>query len=61
MKITETTQRECCEDRDIVRGLRFRGRCNVCGQKFVQRGYTDAAGDRDWRWVKVDEAKEAAE
>jgi hypothetical protein len=59
MKIKETIERECCEDRDMKR---YRGLfstmpqlkdavfCIHCGNIFTKESYTDAAGGRDWKY-----------
>ena len=66
IKIKVTEERLCCKERDLVkycgekghfspsRQLRF---CCHCGQLWVEESYTDAAGGRDTKWVKVHPGK----
>ena len=61
MRITETSERECCKERDMVP---YRGEspmlnaslkpafCCHCGQLWVAATYTDEAGGQDYRRVR---------
>lgn len=64
MKITVTEERECCQIVDLIRyrglppadyansGESFKF-CRHCGQLWVSHRFTDAAGDRDTEFVKL--------
>ena len=66
MKITDTITitRECCDATYDLVGSKKLGfafaECKHCGAVFKQKRFTDAAGDTDWEWTKVDYEKAVA-
>jgi hypothetical protein len=65
VKITETTQRECCQPKDLkaVEGSEMRGGyplqkfCIHCGARHVYTSFMDAAGSSDWEYRKIEEPR----
>lgn len=61
MKITETIQRDCCNDRKdlkTIEGSPLAGRdpiykfCVHCGRHFAIHSFMDPAGSSDWQYRK---------
>lgn len=61
MQIVEEVKRECCQTRDLlpIEGSPKRGRdpeymfCRHCGAHHRYSTFMDAAGSRDWHYVKM--------
>ena len=49
MKIKEIIERECCEQKDMIKIDNDKYKCRYCGKKYEKESYCDAAGDTDTR------------
>lgn len=64
MKLKQTTERDCCQERDLkaVEGCRMINFsiptlmfCVHCGHRHEYDSFMDEAGSRDYRYVKMKE------
>lgn len=61
MKIKVTIERECCHPDDMVtyhgvsdfNPVLYPKFCKHCGQIWIRESFMDAAGARDWEYVKA--------